>query len=830
MCASPRVSGLDLRPTTREGNLPGPLTPPPSAVSSSPSGVRWGRVLLVFGGLVFAAGGAVAAYPLWADGWARGMVVERVEKLTGGTLALEAFDLEYTAVHIKGAVLTLDGGASVRLENIDVKLDRDALWSGKAVVTSVDVEGGTASGDVKAFERLAADIAGRVRESGGDAGRVRIVPQTASLHGLKLDLTRAMPSAEDPERSARLGGVVDLEATQVDPQAKLELRDVEVSLGARALRAASVATTLKVVRDEAGMHPQFPIEVAVAGGATALTPHIAVADIRGDLRLADARLSEVAVDLEGGFSDEAAPESAKADGEAPVLWTLQGKAARDLSAGNIDLTMASFKLGRIPAVLAQLPVVRSEDATIGGSLKLAFSEGKIDAEGDLELAGLNVVHPMLARDTVEGLGFAFDFSAKIDPAARQVTVEAATLRRGAVEVDFDGEFVHPAEQAQRKYKLHLKIPKVACQEVIKAMPPQLVPTLVGFELKGDFELEMAADIDYSDLSKVTLTGRVEKDKCKPVKVPALVSAERLGKPFIHRATMRDGQERTVDLSEGSGSFTALDQISPYMVAAVMSTEDGGFWKHKGFITSQFQAALRRNLEAGKIRLGASTITMQMVKNTLLSHERTLSRKLQEMFLTWYVEQSLTKQRIMEIYLNVIEFGPGIYGVTRAAQHYFAKAPLDLTPPEAAYLALMLPSPVRRHVNYCEGGLTPVFQAKMKRLLSIMHSKGRLDPETYELWKEGVVTFDLSELGSKKECNAEITRLLAAQEQQRSLSGLWGGDGNLDDDAIPIGDEVVDAAADRAPPTRKGKAPRGFDEAALDALGGDESFLQAPEGQ
>jgi membrane peptidoglycan carboxypeptidase len=172
-----------------------------------------------------------------------------------------------------------------------------------------------------------------------------------------------------------------------------------------------------------------------------------------------------------------------------------------------------------------------------------------------------------------------------------------------------------------------------------------------------------------------------------------------------------------------------------MVAAVMTTEDGGFWKHKGFITSQFQAALRRNLEAGKIRLGASTITMQMVKNVLLSHERTLSRKLQEMFLTWYVEQSLTKQRIMEIYLNVIEFGPGVYGVTRAAQHYYGKLPLDLTPPEAAYLALMLPSPVRRHVNYCEGGLTPVFQAKMKRLLAIMHNKGRLDPETYEMWKE-----------------------------------------------------------------------------------------------
>jgi hypothetical protein len=303
-----------------------------------------------------------------------------------------------------------------------------------------------------------------------------------------------------------------------------------------------------------------------------------------------------------------------------------------------------------------------------------------------------------------------------------VVIEAATLRRGGLEVDFDGEFVHAEDVAQRKYRLHLAVPKVACQEVIKAIPAELGPSLVGFELKGDFELEVEANIDYADLEKMTLTGRVEKDKCKAIKAPELVS-----KRATERGLRPPGDDARRSAAHGRSargivdSYTPLDQISPYMIAAVMTTEDGGFWKHKGFITSQFEAALRRNLEAGKIRLGASTITMQMVKNVLLSHERTLSRKLQEMFLTWYVEQSLTKERIMEVYLNVIEFGPGVYGVTRGAAHYFGKAPADLTPPEAAYLALMLPSPVRRHVNYCEGGLTPVFQAKMKRLLGIMQS-------------------------------------------------------------------------------------------------------------
>lgn len=178
---------------------------------------------------------------------------------------------------------------------------------------------------------------------------------------------------------------------------------------------------------------------------------------------------------------------------------------------------------------------------------------------------------------------------------------------------------------------------------------------------------------------------------------------------------------------------------------------------------------------------------------------------------------------MEVYLNVIEFGPGVYGVTRGAAHYFGKAPVDLTLPEAAYLALMLPSPVRRHINYCEGGLTPVFQAKMKRLLGIMNTRGRIDPETYELWKDGVISFDSTELVSKKECLAEIQRLLAASEQQRSLSGLLD-DSGLDDDAIPL---TPDEAQPIAPVRRRPKSSDGAVDPAIEALG-DDAFLQAGE--
>lgn len=789
---------------------------------------RWRLALILFTATLLLAGGMVASYPVWADSFVQAKVTERLERLTGASVTMEAFDLEYSSVTMRGVVLTIDPETSVRLDRVDVEIDRELLWSGRVIITSVEANGGAIRGDVEVFMARLAEARARAKTpEGGGSGRIRAMPDRAAAHDIALDVSRPIG-----EHTAHLLARADVDVGLVQGKATLTLSQVEASLGERTLRASSVSTTVKRVPGQLAFALEFPLSVQIEGAATALTPQIAMADVRGSVHIADAAFGEVGVDLAGGFSDEprseAAADSTAAEG-GPPLWTLKGSGARDLSSGTIDLTMASFKLGRIPAVLAQLPVVRSEDATVGGELKVAFSAGKALVEGDLALAGLNIDHPLLARQPVLGLGFAFDFSAEIDPAERRVTIPAATLRRGGLEVDLEGELVHPEDPALRKYRLHVAVPKVACQEVIKAIPAELAPSLVGFELKGDFELDLQADIDFSDLEKLALVGRIEKDKCKPVKTPALVAASRLNGAFTHRVTMRDGAQRTVELSEDSGSFTPLDQISPYMVAAVMTTEDGGFWKHKGFITSQFQAALKRNLEAGKIRLGASTITMQMVKNVLLSHERTLSRKLQELILTWYVEQALSKQRIMEIYLNVIEFGPGIYGVTRGASHYFGKTPAELTPPEAAYLALMLPSPVRRHVNYCEGGLTPVFQAKMKRLLAIMQSRGRLDPETYEVWKDGVITFDPSDLPSKKECLAEIQRLLAASEQQRSLSGLLD-DSGLDDEALPLtADDVVDVARSGGA-GKKRKAAGSFDAAALEALGGDDPFLQAGEGR
>jgi hypothetical protein len=430
---------------------------------------------------------------------------------------------------------------------------------------------------------------------------------------------------------------------------------------------------------------------------------------------------------------------------------------------------------------------------------------------------------MLARDPVRDIGFELGFSAEIDPAAHRLDIDRAVFERRGITLELEAALLHPPERRHRRYRTHARIPRVPCQDVLDAIPAGFIPSLQGFVLDGEFDLDVRFEADFADLDRLVLDGAVGIGNCKATAVPTHASTERLRSGFTHRVTMRDGRQRSVQLFPYSGSFTALQQISPYMVQAVLTTEDGGFWRHRGFLPSQFRTAMQRNLAAGKVRLGASTITMQMVKNVLLSHERTLSRKFQELFLTWWVETALGKDRIMEVYLNVIEFGPGVYGVTRAASHYFGKTPDALTPPEAAYLALMLPSPVRRHVHYCRGAPSASMKVKLARILSIMHERKRLSDDDYALWRDVELVFDGSDRDSEGACLGEIDALLAAQGGQRALSGLLG-DGSspareeAPEDLPTALPEREDGAAEPVKRPRMQWAPSDADPADADAPG------------
>ena len=133
---------------------------------------------------------------------------------------------------------------------------------------------------------------------------------------------------------------------------------------------------------------------------------------------------------------------------------------------------------------------------------------------------------------------------------------------------------------------------------------------------------------------------------------------------------------------------------PYLRQAVVAAEDASFFTHEGFDWEGIKDAALYNLEAGELKRGGSTITQQLAKNLYLSSERSLLRKAREALITRSLEHHLTKERILELYLNVAEWGQGVYGAEAASRHHFKKSSRDLTANEAAWLAAILPSPRR----------------------------------------------------------------------------------------------------------------------------------------
>jgi monofunctional biosynthetic peptidoglycan transglycosylase len=136
----------------------------------------------------------------------------------------------------------------------------------------------------------------------------------------------------------------------------------------------------------------------------------------------------------------------------------------------------------------------------------------------------------------------------------------------------------------------------------------------------------------------------------------------------------------------------LLQISPHLQRAVIISEDGRFYQHEGFDWDAIMEAAELDWEEGSFRRGGSTISQQLAKNLFLSSRKNPLRKIKEMLITWLMEKKLTKRRILEIYLNWVEWGEGIYGAEAAAQRYFSKSAGELTRPEAAFLAAILPAP------------------------------------------------------------------------------------------------------------------------------------------
>lgn len=196
-------------------------------------------------------------------------------------------------------------------------------------------------------------------------------------------------------------------------------------------------------------------------------------------------------------------------------------------------------------------------------------------------------------------------------------------------------------------------------------------------------------------------------------------------------------------------WVSMKNISPNVVKAVLIGEDDGFWKHEGFDVKGMEQAIERSIEKGTLA-GGSTISQQLSKNLYLSPSKNPVRKIKEAIITWRIEKTLSKRRILEIYLNVAEWGDGIFGIEAAARHYYHKSAKNLTAREASRLAAVLPNPIK----YNPTGNQKYVKNRARIIYKIMKRRGVIQ----SIYKEVMTPPKEESVSESSEANTSLDSL------------------------------------------------------------------------
>jgi hypothetical protein len=645
-------------------------------------------------------------------------------------------------------------------------------------------------GDEDNVDAILANLHGRGHRA-GEAAK----PEGAGPTLPDILLTGASIEARD--EGSHLHVVIPSLDGEIHPGARMAFRMHAVkgglAFGGEGAGPRFGAEELDVETPLAGMRPTGIPSLRVAGGEASPLPQLALTGIAGVIGPPPAGVSGAAgglvIDLRGSYG-----------GAHEALWTAKGHADPAHGTGKLSLRAEQFSLGRIAEVLPK-SVLAPENTTLDAALDLDWLGDAVSFGGELAVVGLSLQSEGLAADPVQNVSVGITMRGTVYPLARRLELERAEARVRDVTARLAGHIAMPSGTFRftngkslsvvPDIDLHFSVPRVSCAKLLSSIPSALVPRLQGFVLQGFFAADVGVKIDFADLDDLDLTGKVGIDGCKVVKAPddvkALASPETLvinvDVPKLPGSPAGETDTVPVVVGPDNPDFAPYEQISPYLVGSIMTTEDNGFFKHHGWVSSEFKSALRRNLQGGGFRLGASSITMQMVKNVLLTKDKTLSRKLQELFLVWYLEQELPKERILELYFNAIEFGPRIYGIGAATRHYFGKRPADLTPLEAAFFSSILPSPKRRYVQYCHGSLSPQWDRYVRRILGKVHERGRITDDEYAAYSAQPFVFDRSEASfTEKQCLEWVKNMAPPKTEPETPpdldEGAADGDGNV----------------------------------------------------
>ncbi|MDN5328284.1 MAG: hypothetical protein PWP35_71 [Bacteroidales bacterium] len=283
-------------------------------------------------------------------------------------------------------------------------------------------------------------------------------------------------------------------------------------------------------------------------------------------------------------------------------------------------------------------------------------------------------------------------------------------------------------------RLNINTGWLPASHLFDALPEGLFDNLHEIRVKGDLAYHLKVELDTQHPDSLVFESKLNQRNFSILSF-GRTPLNLMNEPFLYTAYEKGKPVRSFIVGPENPNFIPLEQIPQSLQHAVLTSEDGGFFQHNGFLPDAFREAMIANLKAGKFVRGGSTISMQLVKNVFLNRHKTIIRKLEEALIVWLIENKriTSKERMFEVYLNIIEWGPLIYGIKEASWFYFNKKPGALTLAESIFLASIIPSP-KKFMYYVdgEGHPKPLLQNYYRLMGTKMVAKGFLTEDQLPL--------------------------------------------------------------------------------------------------
>jgi hypothetical protein len=364
-----------------------------------------------------------------------------------------------------------------------------------------------------------------------------------------------------------------------------------------------------------------------------------------------------------------------------------------------------------------------------------LSRGVLSFEGNAAMSGLTINHPQLSPQDISIAKGTMDYRIRIGKNYYEIDSASTFVFN---KLNFKPYFRYQTSPNKQLTAIIHKEPFPA-QDLFASLPAGLFTTLDGIRTEGKLSYNLNFFVDLDEPDSIHLFSELKRHDFKIVQY-GNTDFRYMNAPFSYTAYEHGAPVRTFSIGPDNPNFRTLDQVSDNLKNAILTSEDGQFFFHNGFIPEAITKAISTDLKRHRFARGGSTISQQLVKNVFLNRNKTIARKVEEALVTWIIETNRlsSKERMFEVYLNILEMGPMVYGANEGAQFYFNKDARDLTLEEAIFMASIIPHPKTFRSSFDSTGiLKPYMDSFYKFVADKMLSRGQIMQSDFDLLKTNI---------------------------------------------------------------------------------------------